>query len=147
MANWVFYTRFYWLIEETRKFKEQFDAEEAVFNTPGYWELCEGEQERRLAPVYAAWNHDLFTPESFQRYCEQHHVFKTTEDIQQLTANRTPEQAKARRVRRTARSKREKAETDARNARYLKEKCPTCAEKCDWFKKISQNVQICQLPN
>ncbi len=53
MANWVFYTRFYWLIEETRKFKEQFDAEEAVFNTPGYWELCEGEQERRLAPVYA----------------------------------------------------------------------------------------------
>ena len=53
MANWVFYTRFYWLIEETRKFKEQFDAEEEVFNTPGYWELCEGEQERRLAPVYA----------------------------------------------------------------------------------------------
>jgi hypothetical protein len=65
MANWVFYTRFYWLIEETRKFKEQSDAEEAVLNLPGYWELCEGEQERRLAPVYAAWNHDLFTPQSF----------------------------------------------------------------------------------
>ena len=92
MANMVFYTRFYWLIEETRKFKEQFDAEEEVFNTPGYWELCEGEQEKRLAPVYSGWNHDLFTPESFERYCEQHHVFKTTEDIQQLIANRTPEQ-------------------------------------------------------
>jgi len=39
VANWVFYTRFYWLIEETRKFKEQSDAEEEVFNTPGYWEL------------------------------------------------------------------------------------------------------------
>jgi hypothetical protein len=63
MANWIFYTRFYWLIEETRKFKEQYDAEEAVFNTPGYWDLCEGEQQRLLAPVYAAWNHDLFTPE------------------------------------------------------------------------------------
>ena len=36
MANWVFYTRFYWLIEETRKFKEQCDAEEEVFNTPGF---------------------------------------------------------------------------------------------------------------
>ena len=94
MANWVFYTRFYWLIEETRKFKEQYDAKEAVFNTPGYWELCEGEQQRRLAPVYAAWNHDLFTPESFQRYCERHHVFKTTEEIQQFIANRTPEQAR-----------------------------------------------------
>ncbi len=46
MANWVFYTRFYWLIEETRKFKEQYTAEKEVFNTPGYWELCEGEQER-----------------------------------------------------------------------------------------------------
>jgi hypothetical protein len=48
LANWVFYTRFYWLIEETRKFKEQYDAEEEVFNTPGYWELCEGEQQRRF---------------------------------------------------------------------------------------------------
>ncbi len=94
MANWVFYTRFYWLIEETCKFKEQYDAEEEVFNTPGYWELCEGEQERRLAPVYANWNHDLFTPESFNRFCDIHHVFKTTEDIQQFIANRTPEQAR-----------------------------------------------------
>ncbi len=144
MANWVFYTRFYWLIEETRKFKEQFDAEEAVFNTPGYWELCEGEQDRRLAPVYANWNHDLFTPESFQRYCEQHHVFKTTQDIQQLTTNRTPEQARQEELEEQQEEKEEKADAE-RNARYLKEKCPTCVEKCDWFMKIPQNDQICQL--
>jgi hypothetical protein len=136
MANWVFYTRFYWLIEETRKFKEQYDAEEEVFNTPGYWELCEGEQERRLASVYANWNHDLFTPESFNRYCDIHHVFKTTEDIQQFIANRTPEQARQDELE-EKQEQAENAETDARNARYLKEKCPTCAEKCDWFKKIS----------
>jgi hypothetical protein len=145
MANWVFYTRFYWLIEETRKFKEQFDAEEAVFNVPGYWEFCEGEQERRLAPVYAAWNHDLFTPQSFQRYCEQHHIFKTTDEIQQLTANRTPEQAKQDELEEQQEENEEKAAAE-RNACYLKEKCPTCAEKCGWFKKISQNDQICQLP-
>ena len=145
MANWVFYTRFYWLIEETRKFKEQFDAEEEVFNTPGYWELCEGEQERRLAPVYANWNHDLFTPESFQRYCEQHHVFKTTEDIQQLIANRTPEQARQDELEEQQEENEEK-EAKERNERYLKEKCPTCAERCDWFKKNVQNVQIYQLP-
>ena len=145
MANWVFYTRFYWLIEETRKFKEQFDAEEEVFNTPGYWELCEGEQERLLAPVYAAWNHDLFTPQSFQSYCERHHVFKTTEEIQQLTANRTPEQARQDELEEQQEENEEKAATE-RNARYLKEKCPTCAEKCDWFRKISQNDQICRLP-
>jgi hypothetical protein len=144
MANWAFYTRFYWLIEETRKFKEQYDAEETVFKTPGYWELCEGEQQRRLAPVYAAWNHDLFTPESFQRYCDIHHVFKTTEDIEQLIANRTPEQVRQDELE-EQQEQAESAETDARNARYLKEKCPTCAEKCDWFKKISQNDQICQL--
>jgi hypothetical protein len=144
MANWVFYTRFYWLIEETRKFKHQFDAEIAVFKTPGYWELCEGEQERRLAPVYAAWNHDLFTPESFQRYCEQHHIFKTTEDIQQLNANRTPEQAKQEELEEQQEEQEEKA-TAERNARYLRDKCPTCTEKCDWFREISQNDQICQL--
>jgi hypothetical protein len=145
MANWVFYTRFYWLIEETRKFKEQSDAEEEVFNTPGYWELCEGEQERHLAPVYANWNHNLFTPESFERYCERHHVFKTTEDIQQFIANRTSEQARQDELE-EQQEQAENAETDARNARYLKEKCPTCPEKCDWFKKISQTDQICQLP-
>jgi hypothetical protein len=145
MATWIFYTRFYWLIEETGKFKDQFNAEEEVFNTPGYWELCEGEQERRLAPVYAAWNHDLFTPESFQRYCERHHVFKTTEDIQQLTANRTPEQARQDELEEQQEENEEKAATE-RNARYLKEKCPTCAEPCDWFKKNAQNVQINQLP-
>jgi hypothetical protein len=145
MANWVFYTRFYWLIEETRKFKEQFEAEEEVFNTPGYWELCEGEQERRLASVYANWHHDLFTPESFQRYCERHHVFKTTEEIQQLTANRTPEQARQDELEEQQEENEGKAAMK-RNAHYLKEKCPTCAEKCDWFKKISQSETICQLP-
>jgi hypothetical protein len=144
MANWVFYTRFYWLIEETRKFKEQYDAEEAILNQPGYWELCEGEQDRRIAPVYAAWNHDLFTPESFQRYCKQHHIFKTTEEIQQLTANRTPEQARQDELEEQQEEKEEKA-TVERNARCLKEKCPTCSEKCDWFMNIPQNDQICQL--
>jgi hypothetical protein len=144
MANWVFYTRFYWLIEETRKLKEQYDAEEEIFNTPGYFELCEGEQDRRIAPVYAAWNHDLFTPESFQRYCEQHHIIKTTEEIQQLTANRTPEQARQEELEEEQEEKEEKA-TMERNARYLKEKCPTCVEKCDWFMSIPQNDQICQL--
>ena len=145
MAGWVFYTRFYWLIEETRKFKEQYDAEEAVFNTPGYWALCEGEQERRLAPVYADWNHDLFTPESFQRYCEQHHIFKTTEDIQQLNANRTPEQARQEELDELQEEKEEKA-TAERNARHLKEKCPTCQEKCGWYKKNTQNRLNFQLP-
>ena len=144
MANLVFYTRFYWLIEETRKFKEQYDAEEEVFNLPGYWELCEGEQEKRLAPVYATWNHDLFTPQSFQRYCEQHHIFKTTEEIQQLVANRTPEQVRQDELEEQQEENEEKAANE-RNARYLKEKCPTCAEKCDWFMKNPQNDQICQL--
>ncbi|MBM4401006.1 MAG: hypothetical protein FJ045_03545 [Crenarchaeota archaeon] len=146
MANWVFYTRFYWLIEETRKFKEQYDAEEAVFNLPGYWELCEGEQKRRLAPVYAAWNHDLFTPESFQRYCERHHVFKTAEEIQQLTDNRTPEQARQDELEEQQEEDEEKAALE-RNARYLKEKCPTCAEPCDWFKKVSQDVPLTTAEN
>ena len=145
MATLIFYTRFYWLIEETRKFKEQYDAEEAVFDSAGYWDLCEGEQERLLAPVYAAWNHDLFTPESFQRYCDRHHVFKTTEDIQQLTANRTAEQARADESE-EQQEQAENAEYYARNARYLKEKCPTCAELCGWFRKNAQNVQIDQLP-
>ncbi|MCW4002460.1 MAG: hypothetical protein NWE95_00905 [Candidatus Bathyarchaeota archaeon] len=139
VVNWVFYTRFYWLIEETSKFKEQYDAEEAVLNQPGYWELCEGEQQRRLAPVYANWNHDLFTPESFQRYCERHRIFKTAEEIEQLIANRTPEQDRADELE-EQQEQAANAETDARNARYLKEKCPGCTEKCKgYFEKVGEN--------
>ncbi len=141
MANLVFYTWFYWLIEETRKFKEQYDAEKAVFDQPGYWELCEGEQEKLMAPVYAVWNHNLFTPESFQRYCEQHHVFKTTQELEQLTAGRTPEQARQEELEEQQEEAEEKAAAE-RNARYLKEKCPTCTEKCDWFWKLPQNEQF-----
>jgi len=138
MANMVFYTRFYWLIEETRKFKDQCDAEEEVLNIPGYWELCEGEQERRIAHVYAKWNHDLFTPESFERYCEQHHIFKTTEEIQQLIANRTPEQVRQDELDEQQEEKEEKAAME-RNTRYFKEKCPSCMEKCKWyFEKIGE---------
>ena len=92
-----------------------------------------------------AWNHDLFSPESFERYCEEHHVFKTTEDIQQFIANRTPEQARQDELE-EQQEQVETAETDARNSRYLKEKCPTCSEPCDWFKKNAQNVQINQVP-
>jgi len=95
--------------------------------------------------VYAAWNHDLFTPQSYERYCERHHVFKTTEDIQQLIANRTPEQVRQDELE-DQREENEEKEAADRNARYLKEKCPICAEKCDWFKKTSQTDQICQLP-
>jgi hypothetical protein len=146
MADWVFWTRFYWLVEETRLFKEQFDAEEAVFNSAGYWELCEGEQQRLLEPVYANWKRDLFTPESFQRYCERHHVFKTTEEVQQLTANRTVEQARQDELDEQQEENEEKAATE-RNARYLKEKCPRCAEPCDWFKKMSQNVPLTTAEN
>jgi hypothetical protein len=90
-------------------------------------------------------DHDLFTPQSFERYCNLHHVFKTTEDMQQFIADRTPKQARQDEFE-EQQEQAENAETDARNARYLKEKCPTCAEKCYWFKKISQNDQIFQLP-
>jgi hypothetical protein len=69
---------------------------------------------------------------SFQRYCDRHHVFKTTEEIQQLTANRTAEQARADELE-EQQEQAENAEIDARNARYLKEKCPACAEKCKWY--------------
>jgi hypothetical protein len=36
----------------------------------------------------------------------------------------------------------EEKETEKRKERYLKKKCPMCADPCDWFKKNAQNVQL-----
>jgi hypothetical protein len=65
--------------------------------------------------------------------------------MQQFIANRTPEQARQDELEEQQEENEEKAAKE-RNARYLKEKCPTCTEPCDWFKKNAQNVQIDQLP-
>jgi hypothetical protein len=135
MAKYVFFSRFYWIIEELQKWKEQNDAQDAVCESEGFFDLCEGDQERLLAPVYAKWNRDLFTPKSFQQYIEEHRPLRTYDQIieAQLAAGKTMEQIRQEEKAEEEQEKKDNAEDDAKNAKYLKEKCPGCTEKCKWY--------------
>ena len=135
MAKYVFFSRFYWIIEELQKWKEQNDAQDAVCESEGFFELCEGDQEQLLKPVYAKWNRDLFTRKSFEQYIDKHRPIRTYEQIieAQLAAGKTMEQIKQEEKAEAELEVKEIAEDEARNAKYLKEKCPGCKEKCKWY--------------
>jgi hypothetical protein len=128
-AEHVFWVRFMWLIEESQKFAVQARAENEVLDSPDFFSLCVGEQDRRLKPVYDKWDKNLFTEKSYHDYVEQH--FKTF---------KLPPMSKAE-IEEVERQEQADIEFDRQ---VLKEKCPTCSNPCDWYeeelKKMSQNV-------
>jgi hypothetical protein len=128
-AEHVFWVRFMWLIEESQKFAIQARAENEVLDSPDFFSLCAGEQDRRLKPVYDKWDKNLFTEKSYHDYVEQY--FKTFN---------LPPMSQAE-IEEAERQEQADIEFDKQ---VLKEKCPTCSNPCDWYKeeikKMSQNV-------
>ena len=128
-AEHVFWVRFMWLIEESQKFAEQARAENAVLESPGFFGLCVGEQDRRLKPVYDKWDKNLFTEKSYHDYVEHHFMTFKLPPMSQADIEETERQ--------------EQADIEF-DRQVLKEKCPTCSNPCDWYeeelKKMSQNV-------
>jgi hypothetical protein len=128
-AEHVFWVRFMWLIEESQKFAEQARAENAVFDAPDFFNLCAGEQDERLKPVYDKWDKNLFTEKSYHDYVEQH--FKTFK-LPPMSQGEIEEA-----------ERQEQADIEL-DKQVLKEKCPTCSNPCNWYeeelKKMSQNV-------
>ena len=71
IAEMVFWTRFLWLVEDAQKYTEQSDAENEVMVASDFFDLCAGEQDRRLKPVYDKWDKNLFSEKSFQDYVKK----------------------------------------------------------------------------
>jgi hypothetical protein len=124
--KWLFYSRFYWFLSEMRDWLYCAWREEETYNSPGFFDLCAGEQERLLEPVYKHWRKWL-TEESWSRYYEEHCKSKSLPEM-------TPEEI-AEDERLTAQ---ENAEAEAKEAKFLKEKCSSCAEKCKWFREQTE---------
>jgi hypothetical protein len=140
-AKYIFNLRLLWIIEETQKQAENTKIEEEITDTPGYWEMCEGDQDKIQAKANAKMhNEGLFTPKSFSDYIEKKHFFKTTEELKEMIANRTPEQIAQDDIEVKAEEE-ENAKWIAQDAKFLKEKCPTCPSKCAWYKEQQQEVK------
>ena len=115
----VFWIRFIWLIEESQKYAEQARAENAVIGAPDFFSLCSGEQDERLKPVYDRWDRNLFSEKSYKDYVSR--VFKTDFKLPEMTQEQLEQMERE-----------EQADIEFDNL-VLKEKCPTCTEKCKWY--------------
>ena len=92
--------------------------EDQVINEPGFSNLCWGEQEKRLAPLYAEWRKDILSPESWDRFSEEHKP-KLTEPTDEEVMQCEHEEKESQEIEET----------------ILREKCPTCRSKCAWYKQ------------
>ena len=133
-GKFIFLSRFYWLIHQTEKQIENRKLEDELSETPGFYELCEGEIERLYVELDTKLHKKLFSPESFSEYLDKSGVFKTQVDLEEMLKNRTPEQVMEDELSEQEDNV-ENAKEEARNTVYLKEKCPTCNQKCTWFEK------------
>ena len=121
--KWIFYSRFNWFIREMQDWLFLRWREDQIYDTPDFFDLCAGEQERRLAPVYSKWRKYL-TEESWSKFYEEH-CRRPVSEIPELTAEEIAEDEQL--------TAQENAEEEAKDAKFLKEKCPTCTEKCKWY--------------
>jgi len=119
--KFIFYSRLNWFLNEMGEWLFLRWQEDQIYADPGFFDICPGEQEKRLQPVYSKWRRWL-SEESWLKYSEENCKIK---DLPELTAEQIEEDAKL--------VASENAAEEANEAKFLKEKCPACPEKCKWF--------------
>ena len=122
VAQMVFWSRFMWLVEEAQKYTKQSDAENEVMDTPDFFGLCAGEQDRRLKPVYDKWDKNLFSEKSFHDYIKKRWSIDSLSEVKP-----TPEEL-------AEMDKEEQADREF-DEKVLREKCPSCPNPCEWYKR------------
>jgi hypothetical protein len=122
--KWIFYSRFNWFLSEMKDWLWLRWQEEQVYDDPEYFNLCAGEQTKLLEPIYSRWRRWL-SEESWNKYYAEHEKQKVADSIREPTPQELKEEQKL--------IERENAEEEAKDAKFLKEKCPGCTEKCKWY--------------
>lgn len=122
--KWIFYSRFNWFLSEMKEWLFLRWQEEQVYDDPEYFNLCAGEQAKRLEPIYSKWRKWL-SEESWNKYYEEHERRRVADSIREPTPQELEEEQKL--------IERDNAEEEAKDAKFLKEKCPGCTEKCKWY--------------
>jgi hypothetical protein len=86
--KWVFNRRLAWFLGEMAAWLAKALQERQIMNMAGFWDLCAGEQQKRLASVYDNWPKDLFSEESWNRYNDKHPIqihVPTEEEAREMT--------------------------------------------------------------
>jgi hypothetical protein len=122
--KWIFYSRFNWFLSEMQDWLLLRWQEDQVYDDPEYFNLCAGEQAKLLEPIYSKWRNWL-NEESWKNYYEENERQKVADSIREPTPQELEEDRKQ--------IERDNAEEEAKDAKFLKEKCPGCTEKCKWY--------------
>jgi hypothetical protein len=122
--KWIFYSRFTWFLSEMKDWLFLRWQEEQVYEDPEFFNLCAGEQEKRLEPIYSKWR-DWLSEESWSKYYENHERQKVVDSIREPTPQELEEDRRQ--------AEQDNAEEEAKDAKFLAEKCPGCTEKCKWY--------------
>jgi hypothetical protein len=120
--KWIFYSRFNWFLSEMSEWLFLRWREDQIYSEPGFFNLCKGEQDKRLTPIHAEWRKDWLSPESWSCFYEEH---------KPQLADSTPEQEAEDAIL----CEQEEKEDMERDAKFLREKCPTCIHKCIWYEQ------------
>jgi hypothetical protein len=130
--KWIFYSRLNWFLREMKDWLFLRWQEDQVYDDPEFFNLCAGEQEKRLKPIYSRWR-EWLSEDSWNEYYVEHEQQRVSDFIREPTAEEVEEDRK--------RVEQDNAEEEARDARFLKEKCPSCTEKCSWYyEKVKEKV-------
>lgn len=124
ISKWIFYSRFNWFISEMQDWLFLQWQEKQVYDDPEYFNLCAGEQAKLLEPIYSRWRKWL-SEESWENYYEAHERQRVADSIREPSQKELEEEEEQ--------IERENAEEEAKDAKFLKEKCPACTEKCKWY--------------
>jgi hypothetical protein len=68
--KWIFYSRLNWFLMEMQDWLFLRWQEDQVYDDPEYFNLCAGEQEKLLEPIYSKWRKWL-SEESWKNYYEE----------------------------------------------------------------------------
>jgi hypothetical protein len=132
IGKWIFYSRLGWFISEMKEWLYWLWRENQVFETPGYFDMCAGEQEKLYQPIRKNWRKWL-TENSWKNYYENH-----PPKIEQTPPEMTPEEIEEDRKQ----VEKDNAEEEAKDAKFLKEKCPSCKEKCSWYHETVKELGL-----
>jgi hypothetical protein len=126
----IFYMRFFWFLSEMKDWLHHIRMENEIMGEPSFFDLCEGEKDKKLQPCYDSWR-DWLSDESFSKWFKARYITSSkTEFIEEETKEGYIENEEE-----------DIEEMDIehraieRNAKYFKEKCPTCKDQCAWYKK------------
>jgi hypothetical protein len=125
ICKWIFYSRLNWFLSEMQEWLFLLWKENEIANTPDFYSICVGEQERRLKPIYDKWRKWLSEESWNKYYAKSKPALRNYEDF-------TPEE-KAQYDRDVEKETREEAVWIEQDKRFLLNKCPTCTEKCKWY--------------